>query len=59
MIDADNAQWNVIRFCGQLDGNCGSIERGVDVVDRDRVVWVRGVTGHVADNAELAIGRRE
>jgi len=32
------------------------IKRGVDVVDRDRVVWVRGVAADVDDNAETTGG---
>lgn len=56
VVDADHAQRKVVRTGVQLDGNCGTIKGCVDVVDGDRVVWVRGVARYVAHNAQLAAG---
>lgn len=56
MVDADHAQRKVVRTGIQFHGDCGTIESCVDVVDGDRVVWVRGVARHVAHDAQLAAG---
>lgn len=59
MIDANDAEREVICLCRQLDRDCGSIKRCVDVVDRDGVVWVGGVARDVADHTKLTLGRSQ
>jgi hypothetical protein len=54
VIDADDAEWQVVAALGELHGHCGLAEGGVDVVDGDRVVRVGGVAGDVADDAQAA-----
>ena len=54
VINTDHAQWQLRRTFWQLDGYSGLGEGGVDVVDGDRIVRVRGVAGDVADDGEFA-----
>jgi hypothetical protein len=54
VIDADDAEWQVVAALGELHGHGGFAESGVDVVDGDRVVRVGGVAGDVADDAQAA-----
>lgn len=55
MVNGDDGQpWSVT-----LHGDLyrGLVKCGVDVVDGDRVVWVGCVAAHIADYAQLAVGR--
>ena len=56
MIDGNDAEQGA---GGGSDGHGGVVEGGIDVVDGDGVVRVRGVAGDVADDAEVARGRIE
>ncbi len=54
MIDTDHAEREVVGAGGELDGDGGFAESGVDVVDWYGVMWVCRVAGDVADDAEFA-----
>ena len=54
MVNADDAEGQVVAALGKRDGHCGLGEGGVDVVDGDGVVGVGGVAGDVADDAQAA-----
>lgn len=56
VVDANDTQWEVIGFRGELNGDSRLVESGVDVVDRDRVVRVGGVARHITNNTQLAAG---
>lgn len=58
MIDADDAQRKVVGLSRQLHRNGRAGKGGVDVVNWNRVVWVRGVTRDIAYDAQSAIRRR-
>lgn len=51
MIDRDHRQRG---SGGRVHGHGRVVESGVDVVNRDRIVWVCGVARHVADDGEGA-----
>lgn len=53
MIDTDDGQGRAVTIW-KLDRYCRVREDGVDIVDGDGVVWVRGVAGDVADDGEVA-----
>ena len=57
VVDGDDRELRPVAL--DIDLDSGLVECGVDVVDRDGVVGVRGVAAHVADNAELAVGALE
>lgn len=57
MIYTDHAQRQVVRLFGQLHRDGRLVEGRVDVVDRDRVVWVGRIAAYVAYDRELAVGR--
>lgn len=59
MVDADDAQRKVIGLGRQLHRDRRAREGGVDVVNWNRVVWVRGVTRDIAYDAQSAIRRRQ
>lgn len=53
VVNADDAQRQVIGFGRELDRNSWLVESGVDVVDRNWIVRVGGIAGHIADNTQL------
>jgi len=55
MVDGDDGQSRSVALDMDTDGRL--VEGGVDVVDGNGVVWVCGVAAHIADDAELALGR--
>lgn len=57
MINADHGQGQVRRFSTELDRDSRLRERRVDVVDRNRIVRVGGVTRDVAHDGKLAFRR--
>lgn len=54
VVDADDAERQVVAALGEGDGHGRLGEGGVDVVDGDGVVRVGGVAGDVADDAQAA-----
>ena len=59
MVDADYAERDLTGTSWQLDRYSGFVESGVDIVDWDRVVRIRGIAGDIAHDAELARLRRQ
>lgn len=59
MIDADHTQWQLTGSAWQLhrDGRVG--EGGVDFVDGNGIVRVRGIAGDIAHDAQLACRGRQ
>jgi hypothetical protein len=54
VVDADDAEWQVVAALGERDRHGRFAEGGVDVVDGDGVVGVGGVAGDVTDDAQTA-----
>lgn len=54
VVDADNAQRQIVAALGESHGHCGLAESGVDVVNGNGVVGVGGVAGDVADDTQAA-----
>lgn len=59
VVDTNDTQGQLAGAGWQLDRHCWFAESCVNVVDRDRVVWVGSVAGNIADHGELAVRSRE
>jgi hypothetical protein len=57
VVDRDDRQLGTITLNWNANGRL--VEGGVDVVDRNGVVWVRCVAADIADDTEPAVGRLE
>lgn len=58
MVDADDAQREVAGLSRQLHRDGWAGEGRVDVVNWNRVVWIRGIARDIAYDAQSAIRRR-
>lgn len=57
--DSNNGERQLVLFVLHLDGDGRLSKRSEGVVDRDRVMWVRGIARDIAYDCELAVWRRE